>query len=131
MKDVIDLSALDSEVREKSVRLLPTNFSGRSYTHFVDSIGKRPRFVDALFGEEEKEDAEYLLERARHEVDYLAKHNWLSGDVLAHCALDEAQLAHAQGDKTATISHLYDAVAVIMRMISVIEDRQNLGGDEK
>ena len=108
---------------------MPTDFTRRAYEHFVKAVRKHPRFADMLFSEDEKEDVEFLLERARAEVDYLTKNNWLDAGMLAMCELDEAQLAHARGDKAATISELYDAVAVLMRMIAVVEGKQRLGGE--
>ena len=109
-------------------RVMPTDFAHNAAIHYAKALRKHPRFADALFSEDEKADAEYLLERARAEVDYLAKNNWLDAGMLAMCELGEAQLAHARGDKAATISELYDAVAVLMRMIAVVEGRQKLGG---
>ena len=107
---------------------MPADFIRRAYEHFVKAVRKHPRFADALFSEDEKADAEYLLERARAEVDYLAKNNWLDASALATCEICEAQLAHARGDKAACVDELYDAVAVLMRMIAVVEGKQRLGG---
>ena len=109
--------------------MIPSDFNRRAYEHFVKAIGKHPRFADALFGEDEKDDAKCALEQARCEIGYLAAHNWLDAVVLAICELEEAQLAHAHGDKAATIDELYDAVAVLMRMIATVEGKQRLGGE--
>ena len=109
---------------------MPSDFNRRAYEHFVKAIGKHPRFADALFGEDEKDNAEGALKQARCEIGYLAAHNWLDGDSLTQCELAEAQLAYARGDKAATISELYDAVAVLMRMIAVVEGKQKLGGEK-
>ena len=111
-------------------RVMPLAFAHNAAIHFAKALRKHPRFADALFSEDEKEDAEFLLERARAEVDYLTKNNWLDAGMLAMCELDEAQLAHARGDKAACVDELYDAVAVLMRMIAVVEGRQKLGGEE-
>ena len=111
-------------------RVMPADFAHNAALHFAKALRKHPRFADALFGEDEEADAEYLLERARAEVDYLAKNNWLDAGMLAMCELDEAQLAHSQGDKAACVSELYDAVAVLMRMIAVVEGKQKLGGEK-
>ena len=108
-------------------RVMPADFAHNAAIHYAKALRKHPRFANALFSEDEKEDAEFLLERARAEVDYLAKNNWLDASALATCEICEAQLANAHGDKAATVSELYDAVAVLMRMIAVVEGKQLLG----
>ena len=110
--------------------MIPSDFNRRAYEHFVKAIGKHPRFADSLFGEDETDDAKCALEQTRGEIGYLAAHNWLDAVVLAICELEEAQLAHAQGDKAACVDEFYDAVAVLMRMIAVVEGKQKLGGEE-
>ena len=109
---------------------LPSDFAARAYEHFAKALRKHPRFADALFSEDETDNAKCALEQARCEIGYLATHNWLDGDSLTQCELAEAQFAYAQGDKAACVEELYDAVAVLMRMIAVVEGKQKLGGEE-
>ena len=109
---------------------LPSDFAARAYDHYAKALRKHPRFADALFGEDETDDAKCALEQTRGEIGYLAAHNWLDAGLLAICELEEAQLANAQGDKAACVDELYDAVAVLMRMIAVVEGKQRLGGEE-
>ena len=110
--------------------MMPSDFNRRAYEHFVKAICKHPRFADVLFVEGDVKDAKSMLEQARCEIGYLAAHNWLDAGVLAMCELDEAQLANAQGDAAACVEELYDAVAVLMRMIAVVEGKQRLGGEK-
>ena len=112
------------------VNAIPSEFSHRAVAHFAKALRKHPRFADTLFGEDETDDAKCALEQARCEIGYLAAHNWLDGNSLTQCELAEAQFAYAQGDKAACVDELYDAVAVLMRMIAVVEGKQKLGGEE-
>ena len=115
---------------ERSVMdCVPTDFYDHAYDHYAKALHKHPRFADTLFGEDETDDANCALEQTRGEIGYLAAHNWLDSGLLAICELEEAQLAHAQGDKAACVDELYDAVAVLMRMIAVVEGKQRLGGE--
>ena len=115
---------------ERSVAdCLPSDFAARAYDHYAKALRKHPRFADVLFVEGDVKDAKSMLEQARCEIGYLAAHNWLDAGVLAMCELDEAQLANAQGDAAACVEELYDAVAVLMRMIAVVEGKQRLGGE--
>ena len=109
---------------------MPADFTRHAYEHFAKAVRKHPRFADALFSEDAADDAKGALEQARREIGYLAAHNWLDGDSLTQCEIAEAQFAYTQGDKATCVDELYDAVAVLMRMIAVVEGRQKLGGAE-
>ena len=111
-----------------AAEMMPTDFYQRAASHFLKALRKHPRFADALFGDDAADDAQDVLDAMRRELDYLAKNNWLDASALATCEICEAQLANAKGDKATTISELYDAVAVLMRMIAVVEGKQQLGG---
>ena len=111
-------------------RVMPADFAHNAALHFAKALRKHPRFADALFGDDAADDAQDVLDAMRRELDYLAKNNWLDASALATCEICEAQLANAHGDAAATVSELYDAVAVLMRMIAVVEGKQKLGGEE-
>ena len=109
-------------------RVMPTDFAHNAAIHYAKALRKHPRFADALFGEDAADDAKDVLDAMRRELDYFAKNNWLDASALATCEICEAQLANAKGDKAACVEELYDAVAVLMRMIAVVEGKQQLGG---
>ena len=110
--------------------VMPTDFAHHAALHYAKALRKHPRFTDALFGDDAADDAQDVLDGMRREIDYLAKNNWLDASALATCEICEAQLANAQGNTAETISELYDAVAVLMRMIAVVEGKQKLGGEK-
>ena len=117
----------ETETFVAAAEMMPTGFYQRAVAHYAKALRKHPRFADALFGEDAADDAKDVLDATRRELDYLAKNNWLDASALATCEICEAQLANAKGDKTACVDELYDAVAVLMRMIAVVEDKQKLG----
>ena len=41
--------------------------------------------------------------------------------------MEEAYVEHLKGNKATCVDELYDAVAVLMRMIAVVEGKQRLG----
>ena len=114
-----------------AAEMMPDNFAFNAAKHFAKAVRKHPRFADKLFGDDAADDARDVLDGMRREIDYLAKNNWLDASALATCEICEAQLANAQGNKAACVDELYDAVAVLMRMIAVVEGKQRLGGGEK
>ena len=123
---------MTSETRTfaEAAALLPDDFYLKCAKHFLKAVRKHPRFADALFANPEVANAEKALADARRWLANLEAHGELDGAMLAMCEIDEAQLASAKGDAAATIGELYDAVAVLMRMIAVVEGRQKLGGEE-
>ncbi len=120
----------ETNTNEQGVQdCLPADFYAHAYDHYAAALRKCPRFADALFAEEDEfEDAATALERALKEVAYLDAHGGLAGETIVLCELAEAEVAHKRGDTAACAGKLYDAVATIMRMISVVEGRQKLGG---
>ena len=111
------------EVAEK----MPTDFYQRAASHFLKAVRKHPRFADKMFTYPEVANAEKSLAGMRLWLRSQAAYDSLDGMTLTQCEIAEAQLANAQGDKAATVSELYDAIAVIMRMVSVLEGKQKLG----
>ena len=121
---------IQSAFSEEIGAAMPSDFSTRARLHYAKALRKHPRFADALFGDDAADDAQDVLDAMRRELDYLAKNNWLDASALATCEICEAQLANAKGDKAACVDELYDAVAVLMRMIAVVEGKQKLGGEK-
>jgi hypothetical protein len=112
------------------VNAIPSEFSRRAVAHFAKALRKHPRFAYALFENDVPDDAEYRLKCARNKVSYYERCGWLAGTILAECEITEANVAHLKGDAAACVDELYDAVAVLMRMIAVVEGRQKLGGEK-
>ena len=120
----------DTKTERSVMDCVPTDFYDHAYDHYAKALRKHPRFADALFANPEVANAAKALADARRWLAHLEAHGELDGAMLAMCEIDEAQLANAQGDKAACVEELYDAVAVLMRMIAVVEGKQRLGGEE-
>ncbi len=116
---------MQSAFSEEVGAAMPSDFSIRARVHYAKALSKHPRFADRLFGY--VKNAGVALEAARRDIAYLKKHGWLDAVLLAMCELDEACVPYVQGDVAACVDELYDAIAVIMRMIAVLEKKQTLG----
>ena len=125
---------------ERSVMdCVPTDFYDRAYDHYAKALRKHPRFADALFDPRElwgdgrasaiRDHAEACLHSYREAIKIGSIERMLTAKTLMLCEMFEADLAHAQGDAAACVEELYDAVAVLMRMIAVVEGKQRLGGE--
>ena len=111
------------EVAEK----MPTDFYQRVAAHFLKAVRKHPRFADALDKYTDVKFAKAALEKMRDKLDFMRECDAVSADDLVECELLEAWCAPSEQE---TISELYDAVAVLMRMIATVEGKQKLGGAE-
>lgn len=106
--------------------------------HYDHAREKHPYFCDKLFihtfgegGDASCQTAKEELIECREFVDYMMSHDRLSAYALARCEVYEAQEAYARGDTTAAVEECYDAIAVLLRVIDVLEGRQELGRPER
>jgi hypothetical protein len=118
------------------VNAIPTEFSHRAVAHYAKALRKHPRFADALFFNGERDErmredalqaAELDLEETREDLYLSTRDGSLDARFLLSCEMEESFVEHLRGDAAACVDELYDAVAVLMRMIAVVEGRQRLG----
>ena len=131
--------ANETEVFLAVADAMPADFSTRARLHYAKAVRKHPRFADALFCNSERNErirenalrqAERELEEMREDIYLSTRDGMLEARYLLSCEIAEAEVEHMRGNAAETISELYDAVAVLMRMIAVVEGRQKLGGEE-
>ena len=130
---------IQSAFSEEIGAAMPSDFSTRARLHFAKALRKHPRFADALFNDCESDGctreealviAEADLEYERNDIRDMEKDLRVDVWALVSCEFHEAYVEHLKGDKAACVDDLYDAVAVLMRMIAVVEGKQKLGGEE-
>ena len=118
---------------------MPADFSTRARLHYAKAVRKHPRFADALFCNSERNERirENALRQAKCELEEMQEDIYLStrdgtleARYLLSCEIAEAEVEHMRGDAAACVDELYDAVAVLMRMIAVVEGKQKLGGEK-
>lgn len=94
--------------------------------HYVKAIEKHPYFCDELT----RFDEHYWLVKECGDKQTLARRgeigNFGADDVLAS-EVSELFHAVANGDKENAVEEAYDAIAVLLRIIDVLEHRQSLG----
>lgn len=105
--------------------------AARIAEHYDHARAKHPNFVDKMFIKEEDQsftdDADSRLSIWRMLVS-LEKPE---AESVLMCEFTEARQAYALGNKAAAVEELYDTVAVLLRMVDVLEGRQALGAPEK
>ena len=104
--------------------------------HYDHAREKHPYFCDKLFVESGRSDfkveAKEKLYECRKTVDLLKTAGRISSEWLLECEFAEAKEAYANGDMSAAVEECYDAIAIILRVIDVIEAQKMLGKpDEK
>jgi hypothetical protein len=116
-----------SRAMVEAERVMPTDFAHHAALHYAKAVRKHPRFADALHKYTDVKFAEADLEKMRDKLNFMRECDAVSADELVECEMLEAFCAKSAQD---AISELYDAVAVLMRMIAVVEGKQKLGGAE-
>lgn len=97
--------------------------------HYCHAKRKHPYFADMLFlwDDNDVEEAKRYLESVRMLLNIERKQGRVYAETLANCEVAEVCDAIARGDKAAAVEECYDAIAVLLRMVDVLEGRQKLG----
>lgn len=110
--------------------------------HYLHAREKHPYFCDAIapvdLDEERREGSladyqestSYSLATIRDNVAYDAQNGRLTWETLLLCETWEISEAIAKGDTAHAVEECYDAIAVLLRTIDVLEGRQKLGKPE-
>ena len=112
--------------------IIGTTHSRKVLEHYAHAKEKHPYFCDYIIPDffDGKQSAEELAEfRGILKSRVLAKHVCFLH--VLRCEIAEARDALANGDTAAAVEEFYDAVAVLLRTIDVLEGRQKLGKPEK
>jgi hypothetical protein len=98
--------------------------------HYEHAKAKHPHFCDRLSGYD-KPFTKRLLEYHRAGLSAETIQNRIEANRVLLCEFYEIFDAIADGEKTAAVEECYDAIAVLLRMVDVLEGRQNLGDPEE
>lgn len=93
--------------------------------HYKHAREKHPYFCDGILSP--VEDYESALADQRIRIAEAARCNMASACDLIDCELLEAYVEIAKNNTDAAIEECYDAIAVLLRVIDVLEGRQALG----
>lgn len=100
--------------------------------HYCHAKRKHPYFADSMFlYENNAEDAKRDLRILRMVLNIERKEGKVCAEPLLNCEVAEICDAIARGDKAAAVDECYDAIAVLLRMVDVLERRQSLGNPNK
>ena len=99
--------------------------------HYCHARRKHPHFAHTLFLEASDESAAArTLVRTRFCLNCERRQGEVIAETVLNCEICEAIHAFACGDKPHAVEECYDAIAVLLRMVDVIEGRQTLGNPE-
>ena len=114
-----------------------TDCMERVWAHYDHAREKHPHFCDRLLPDWPigviKSHVAENLEYARSRIKAGVRDHNLMWNELANCEVWEATEAIANGDTAHAVEECYDAIAVLLRVIDVLEGRQPLGrpGDKE
>lgn len=98
--------------------------------HYEHAKEKHPYFVDALQHPLTALLAALYpsaLQYKRNALKWAIEEDRADVSHVLDCELAEMNLAIAQGDKAQAVEECYDAIAVLLRVVDVLEGRQALG----
>ncbi len=96
--------------------------------HYHNAKTKHPYFADRVSLDEcNVSHANKTLDIWRGQVDVEKERGRSCADTLVNCELHEVVEALARGDRSAAVEECYDVIAVMLRIIDVLEGRQALG----
>ena len=96
--------------------------------HYCHARAKHPYFADLMFlDENDAEDAKRYLGIVRTILNIERKKCELYAETLVNCEVAEICEAISRGDNAHAVEECYDAIAVLLRMVDVMEGRQKLG----
>lgn len=96
--------------------------------HYCHAKRKHPYFADRLFIDDNDAKWEKMdLASVRMILNIELEQGKVYAETLANCEVAEVCDAIARGDKAAAVEECYDAIAVLLRMVDVLEGRQKLG----
>ena len=135
------MATIRSDIKTALKELGLEAHGNRIASHYTHAKEKHPYFCDAMAPIDlDKEDKEGLadyresvkrhLSDMRSDIEVLIKKGELDWNDLVLCELWEVDEAIANGDTANAVEELYDAIAVCLRTIDVLEGRQKLGKPE-
>lgn len=100
--------------------------------HYEHAKEKHPYFCNSLLptnmsSDEVKDEIDLHLRTARLVVESMEEEERLLPQMILNCEVWEMNEAISNGDTAAAIEECYDAIAVLLRVIDVLEGRQELG----
>jgi hypothetical protein len=100
--------------------------------HYEHAKQKHPYFCDSLLPKyiskpDRCKQIKGCLEASRLEIEERTAENILTPRDLLNCEVWEINEAVNNGDTAAAVEECYDAIAVLLRMVDVLEGRQALG----
>lgn len=114
----------------ESIREFYQEHSRRLREHYTHAREKHPYFCDRALpplGEKSKEIIEKILSGLRNDIVVDAQHASLNWKKLLDCKVWEALEAIVTGDYAHAVEECYDAIAIILRIIDVMERREKFG----
>ena len=101
----------------------------RALYHYIHAKEKHPYFCDSI-AYISKTDADIDLELNRASLAAAERAGDVEAVCVIECELSEAVQAYAHGDTAHAVDECFDAIAVLLRTIDVLEGRQRLGKPE-
>ncbi len=102
----------------------------RILSHYDHAREKHPYFCDRLTNPDVDREIDGILAVGRKCLEEEIEEGYVIANTVLGCEKTEMLVAIAHCDKTSAIEKAYDCIAVLLRIIDVLEGRQKLGKPE-
>lgn len=99
----------------------------RALYHYIHAKEKHPYFCDTITYHTAHTGVPLMLQRAREQLRQEIDNQSVTPRDVLDCEVWEAIEAFVNGDTAHAVDECYDAIAVLLRTIDVLEGRQKLG----
>ena len=103
------------------------NHINRISEHYIHAREKHPYFADLFMDDAHILIAKHELEKRRRHLKSMIQLKEVTTLNVLRCEIYEIYEAAARNDKTQAIKECYDSIAVLLRMVDVLDGRQELG----
>ena len=108
-----------------SLNYYQSHHAGRMYKHYAHAREKHPYFCDGILSP--VEDYKGALANQRSRLAAARSCGMVAACDLVGCELLEAYAEAANGKDAHAVEECYDAIAILLRKIDMLEGRQKLG----
>lgn len=98
--------------------------------HYEHAKAKHPYFADAMLYTNDTSHIKEILSIYRSDLNESIKKNYVWTLQILKCEIYEVYDAWSRGDTAQAVAECYDVIAVLLRMVDVLEWRQELGKPE-
>lgn len=116
-----------NETTNETTYALDADTAAKIAEHYEHAKAKHQYFADAMLYSNDTSHIKETLSIYRSDLKESIKKNYVWTEQILKCEIYEVYDAWSRGDTAQAVAECYDVIAVLLRMVDVLEGRQELG----